>query len=521
MSKAKRKTRANKFQNIIDDRKFILSCYKEMLENINEIDAINLLNLNGTASDNTIIQQTVSDEKIIQAYGIYFQLMNLIEENAATQFRRQSEDQDGVSSIRGSWGETFKIWIKQGISEDKMVNLLSSISVMPVLTAHPTEAKRVTIIELHRELYLLLVQNENSTFSKTEKNAIRKKIINLLERWWRTGEIHLEKPNLASERDNVLYYLSKVFPLVLEKSDQKLKDSWIAMGLDASKLSLPENYPQWSFDSWVGGDRDGHPFVTPSITQSTLLLHRKIALEAIHKQLIILASRMTLSAISNPVPQILLNAITKQAEVLGESGEKAIKRNPYEPWRQYVSLLVIKIENTIAQQYSDSNIYYLSSAALQKDLKFIRNVLIEDGASGIAQDILFPVERLVQCFGFHLAKLDIRQNSSYYEKVITQILKKSGFEKFDFHNWNEKTRIKFLTTELKSLAPLTDITILYGKEANDALDYFRVLRNHINQYGSGGIGSIIVSMTRNLSDLLVIYFLMKETQLKQLSTKTF
>jgi phosphoenolpyruvate carboxylase len=508
----KEQIETNEFQKIIDDRSFILSCYEDMLIRINENETLKLLQLN-KFSENEIKKIAVSDEKIIQTLGIYFQLITLVEENAATQYRRQVENHEDISSIRGSWAETFKIWIGQGLSEDKMVELIASVNVMPVLTAHPTEAKRVSIVELHRELYLLLVQKENTALSKTEKNTIREKIILLLERWWRTGEIYLEKPDITSERDNIVYYLSHVFPVVIEKSDQQLKDSWVAMGFDSDKLSLPENFPQYNFGSWVGGDRDGHPFVTPSITQNTLLIHREKALKIIHEQLVTLASRLTLSAISNPVPPALTDAVNKHAKALGFAGESAIKRNLYEPWRQYISLLVIKVEHTISQNHSDSNAYYRSSKFLQEDLKFIRNILIENGAKGIAIDLLFPVERAVQCFGFHLAKLDIRQNSTFYEKAVTQILSKSGFEKFDFETWDEETRVSFLTKELEKHAPITNITISYGVEADNVLDCFRVLRQHINQYGADGIGSLIVSMTRSLSDLLVVYLLMRETQL--------
>jgi len=502
----------NEFQKITDDRAYIVSCYEEMLKRINENETLKLLKLN-SLSENEIEQIAVSDEKKIQALGIYFQLITLIEENAATQYRRQLENSKDVSAIRGSWGETFKKWVEEGISEEKMIEIISSLTITPVLTAHPTEAKRVTIIELHRELYLLLVQRENTALSKTEKKALREKIINLLERWWRTGEIYLEKPDLTSERDNVVYYLSNIFPLVLEKTDQKLKDSWSEMGFDSDKLSKPESFPQFKFGSWVGGDRDGHPFVTPSITKDTLLIHRKKALEIIHNQLVKLASRMTLSAKSNPVPPILNASINNLTKALGRAGEKAKNRNPHEPWRQYVSLLVLKLENTISEKISDSNTYYRSSKILLNDLKFLRTVLIENGARGIAQDIVFPVERTLQCFGFHLAKLDIRQNSTYHEKAVTQILKKSDFENYDFENWDEKTRLKFLTNELEKHTPIVDITISYGNEADNVLDYFRVVRQHINLYGSDGIGSLIVSMTRSLSDLLVVYLLMRETQL--------
>ncbi len=500
------------FIKIKEDSAFIVSCYKEMLNRIGEEPIVKLIE-SSESSGETIDNCSVTDEKVIQSFGIYFQLVTLIEENAGAQYRREIENTEGISAIRGSWGETFKIWKDKGVSEEEMVNTISSLNVTPVLTAHPTEAKRVTIIELHRELYLLLVKYENSNITSTEKYLIKEKIIQILERWWRTGEIYLEKPDLTAERNNIVHYLSKAFPLQLESSDLKLKSSWVAMGFDAEKLSLPEHYPNLNFGSWVGGDRDGHPFVTPSITHDTLVIHREAALKIIHKELTKLAARMTLSEITNEVPQTLLDAISEMSNNLGEKGEKAVKRNYLEPWRQYSSLLVIKLENTMSTDYSDSSKYYRSSKALGEDLKFLREILIEAGAIGVVNDILFHAERTVQSFGFHLAKLDIRQNSEYHEKVVSQILEKSGFKKFDFQNWDEKTRVKFLTEELNNHSPLSDITVSYAKEADNVLDYFRVIRHHINLYGSDGIGSIIVSMTRSLSDLLVIYFIMRETQL--------
>lgn len=506
------KIEKNGFIKIKNDSDFIVSCYKEMLSRIGEDKIVKLIE--SSKSKTEIIDNcNVTDEKVIQSFGIYFQLITLIEENAGAQYRRELEKMEGISAIRGSWGETFKIWKDKGITENEMVKTISSLNVTPVLTAHPTEAKRVTIIELHRELYLLLVKNENSNITTSEKYIIKEKIIQILERWWRTGEIYLEKPDLTAERNNIVHYLSKALPLQLKSSDLKLKSSWVSMGFDTNKLSLPEHYPNLNFGSWVGGDRDGHPFVTPSVTHDTLSVHREAALKIVHKELTELAARMTLSEITNNVPQSLLDVINKMKISLGEKGVIAIKRNNLEPWRQYCSLLVVKLENTISTNYSDSSKYYRSSKELSEDLKFLRNILIEAGAIGVVNDILFSVERTVKSFGFHLAKLDIRQNSEYHEKVVSQILEKSGFDKFDYGNWDEKTRVKFLTEELKNHSPLSDITVSYGKEADNVLDYFRVIRHHINLYGSDGIGSIIVSMTRSLSDLLVVYFIMRETQL--------
>ncbi len=504
-------TPAVPYQKISDDRKFIVDCYTEMLSRIHEPEVVSLIN--DTSQQATGEETHLSIEKIIQSLSIYFQLMTLAEENAATQYRRKMEDLEKINSIRGSWAEAFTIWKDASVDEDEMLKAVSETTVIPVLTAHPTEAKRVTVIEIHRELYLLLVQKENTSLTRLEQHVIKEKIIHLLERWWRTGEIHLEKPDIRDERANVLYYLSKVFPLVLKKSDEQFKSAWIALGFNPDKIKNPEVFPKIHFGSWVGGDRDGHPLVTPSVTQETLLLHRKAALLLVKDELMQVVKKLSLSAITNYVPPLLTEAIENKSQSLGESGIKAVQRNPYEPWRQYVNLILLQIENTLSEKFADSKACYKSSTVLGEDIRFLRERLMETGAAGLAEDLLFPVERTVKCFGFHLAKLDIRQNSAFHDKAISQILKTLGEKEDDFENWDEQKRVHFLNHALKSHSPITDVTVSYGVEADNVLDCYRVVRQHINQYGSAGIGSFIISMTRNLSDLLVVYLLMKETQL--------
>lgn len=499
------------YKKINDDRAFILACYLEMLTRIHENEAIELIEFQ--KNNITIEDIGLSSEKTIQALSIYFQLMTLVEENAATQYRRKLENDGKSTSIRGSWSEALHIWKSENKTEDEMLTAISETVVIPVLTAHPTEAKRVTVIEIHRDLYLLLVQRENTSLSKVEQNAIRESIINLLERWWRTGEIYLEKPDITDERANVLYYLSKVFPTVLKNTDAHLKNAWFELGLNPSKIKNPDVYPTINFGSWVGGDRDGHPFVTPAITRETLGLHRKAALQLIRKELVNVAIKLSVSAVSNPVPFALSQAVEKKAKDLGELGAKAVARNHYEPWRQFVNLMITQLDHTINENFADSKTYYKSSKALYEDVKLLREVLVDNGLKGLAEEIVFPLERAVHCFGFHLAKLDIRQNSAFHDKAISQILKGIGEKDTDFENWSEEKRVSYLNALLENNTPITDVTQSYGLEADNVLDVYRVVRQHINLYGDEGIGSFIVSMTRSLSDLLVVYLLMRETQL--------
>jgi len=230
------------------------------------------------------IVDTSGEEKLVQALSIYFQLMNLVSENAAVQFRRKLENRLGADSIRGSWAETFSKWRQSGLSQQQIADILPNIHLMPVLTAHPTEAKRVSILELHRELYLLLVKKENIIWSETERNVIDELYHAMLERWWRSGEVYLEKPDVASERSAVMHYFTKVFPEALAMSDKRLKFVWELNGFDPVTMKDPDNYPLITFGSWIGGDRDGHPYVTAEVTRETLGIHRQAALDILEQQ---------------------------------------------------------------------------------------------------------------------------------------------------------------------------------------------------------------------------------------------
>lgn len=500
-------------QKIRSDYKFLMSIFKEMLASLGEKELAAMISPeNNQFAGNPA---GVQEEKLAQAIGISFELLNLVEENAATQFRRKTETQFGLESTRGSWGETLKMWKSSGMDEQKITDLLPTIKVVPVLTAHPTEAKRLTVLDIHRDLYVLLVKKENPLWSTSERAGIRREITSLLERWWRTGEIYLEKPSLADERNNLMHYFVNVFPETLRLTDQRLIDAWQTMGFSSKGLQWPEQFPVLQFGSWVGGDRDGHPFVTPDFTASTLQMHRKAAIKMIKKELFHLAGNLSFSSLMNTIPSELLADIQSKVELFGEAGQKALDRNPAEPFRQFVNLMLIRLDNTLNDEKDLGHEgYYRRPADLLAEIKKLRNYLLELNAGQIARQWLFPIERMVQCFGFHLAKLDIRQNSAYHEKAISQLLSASGFKDSDYSSWNEEKRLSFLNQELKSDRPFVIAGRSCGPEADNLLGYFREVKKYVDHYGADGIGSIIVSMTRSLSDLLVVFLFLREVGLK-------
>lgn len=498
-------------QKIDDDLRFIMSCFREVLNTLGEEQLAERLPWIDDPKDPSDL--TAENEgKYIQALSISFQLLNMVEENAAVQYKRQLENKQGPSAIRGSWGETFAQWKDAGHSEEEMAELLPQLRIRPVLTAHPTEAKRVTVLELHRELYLLLVRRENQVWSDTEKEQVRESIKALLERLWRTGEVYLEKPGLEDERGNVMHYFTHTFPLALIESDRRLRGTWQAMGFDAERLSEPEQFPVLEFGSWVGGDRDGHPYVTAEFTESTLKLHRQRALQLLMQQLHELAVNLSMSDVHQPTPPPLRDAIRQGEVTLGEAGKAAAQRNPHSPYRQFINQMSVRLENTLAD-CQQAEVCYSDASEMQSDLKLLRDSLKAIGAHRIARDKLFIVERHLQCFGFHLAKLDIRQNSGFHEKALTQILQAAGFEDYDFAAWDMDRRRQFLDQELKSKRPFLVPGERCGTEADQVLDCFHVLRRHVDRYGESGIGSLIVSMTRDVTDLLVVYLFLREVGL--------
>lgn len=491
---------------------YLVSLFKEMLVSIGKADLAEALPFD---NKNITETNTYSKEELIQAIGMCFELLNLAEENSATQYRRKAETRLGIESTRGSWGEVLHEWKTSGTDEQKIAQKLRELRVVPVLTAHPTEAKRLTVLDIHRELYLLLVQRENPNWSPAEQQALKEEIISLMERWWRTGEIYLQKPRLEDERNNLMHYFINVFPDALRLTDQRLRDAWDTLGYDAKLLEWPEHFPLIQFGSWVGGDRDGHPFVTPEFTASTLRHHRQAALKMIQDQLYHLASELSFSIYQNEVPQAVLDHIQEQGKLFGEDGMKALARNASEPLRQYVNLLLLRLNNTIEDDRSLGEAGYFRSADdLSAELVKLRGVLIEMNATRIAKQWLFPIERLVHCFGFHLAKLDIRNNSAYHEKAISQILAASGYEDSDYASWGEDKRLSFINNELKSKRPFVVAGTSCGPEADNVLGYFREVKNYVAKYGTEGIGSVIVSMTRSLSDLLLVYLFLREVGLQ-------
>ena len=484
------------------DYELLRQCFCEVLRELGQSEVADVLSPVGIAP------AAVQSQAAAQAQSIAFQLLNLAEENAAAQHQREIEATEGLAGLTGGWGRALQQLKECGLTGAEIAAALPSIRVEAVLTAHPTEAKRATALGCHRELYLLLVRSENQMWTPLERRLIREEIKGVLERLWRAGEILIQKPDVKAELRNVVHYLREVFPRALPVLDARLRAAWEEIGFDAAELQVPDGLPRLAFGNWVGGDRDGHPFVTAEVTASTLQELRSQALALVEERLTNLAARLSLSELLQEPPPELLEYVASLAQQLGERGEHAVRRNPQEPWRQLTNLIVAQLPPA-----RGDNACYRSPAQLLDDLRFLRESLRKTGATRLARIELNPVMRIVETFGFHLAALDVRENSRVHDLAICQLLEAAALPDTRFNEWDEAQRLAFIDREILSPRPFAQPQATLPREAEGVRACYRVLAGYLEQNGPGGVGSLIVSMTRNVSDLLAVYLLAREAGL--------
>lgn len=448
-----------------------------------------------------------SGETLAEIYSIAFQLLDICEEQVAGRTRVQRERTVGPGAEKGLWVHCFESLKNSGVSEEAILDALRQVRVEPVFTAHPTEVKRPSVRERHRDLYDAISRFHAPGLTDDQKVSRQEKVYLAIEALWHTGEIHVEKPTIEKELRNVLYYLREVFPKTLRTVNRRLAYAWDRAGLDVGKLkSGRAGGPRLRFGLWIGGDRDGHPFVTADLTRSTLGELRNQAVKLYRREIAEAAHHLTVSTPAREVPPGLDERIRSLVELLGEEGQEVIERNPEEPWRCFGYLLraALNSDGYGAPEFeSDLSLYHESLASIH--------------APRLADEYIRPIQLCLETFGFHLADLDIRQNSAFHDKAVAQLLEAAGIEEGGrFAEWDEERRVAFLNRELESTRPFLAPKQSAGPEADTVRDCYRVLAEHWKEHGTG-LGALIISMTRQLSDLLVIQLFARETGLVRAS----
>lgn len=499
------------FDLIDETLSFLVSCLGDALRDLGRHDLIPYL----PWSDTPPPDSSAPPDGLPRLYSIGFQLLNMVEERVAAAIRREREKALGSESIRGLWPQALRDLRNLGLGPGEILAVLRDVEVQPVLTAHPTEAIRSSIRERHRALYDELVRSEYPKFTARERHRIRQSITSILESLWCTAEIHLIRPDIFSELRNAIHYLRDLFPAAINRLDLHFAEAWREAGFPEDALRSLENNPLLSFGTWIGGDRDGHPLVTAGITERTLELLRQAAFKTLAREFESLAQQLPLSSHLNAVPP----ALTERAESLAVSLAKIadtseiLERHAEEPWRVLCLFIALRL-----RAQSEGRPGYDSPDSLASDIDLLSSSLQATGSHLVEAGTIRPLRQKLRMFGFHLASLDIRQNSEFHDKAISQLLAAASIpDGAQYPSWPEARRCAFLDSELASTRPFLPNNQSAGPEADTVLDTFRVLVKHRSTWGGSGLGSLIVSMTRQTSDLLGVYLLAREAGLMELT----
>jgi phosphoenolpyruvate carboxylase len=353
-------------------------------------------------------------------------------------------------------------------------------------------------------------------YTTYEREEIRFDIKNILHKLWFIGEIFMEKPAVESELENVLHYFYRVFPEVLHYHDFRLRQAWDKAGFDPGDVEDSEVFPAVSFGNWVGGDRDGHPLVTAGVTAYTLRQFRLHALRLLGRMLDELSDKLSIYTDNEDLqPEFRARLKSLEKELGSPSAD-----DRYEPYKRYVRLLKLKLQVMEGagggMELQDQPHSYRNSEELESDLKLLKETLMESGTGSIAKQDVQKVLRHLKVFGFHLAHLDIRQNSRYYEEALLEILKTSLPGEYRELSRDTDARKRFILGELNHHRPfITRIEYLESDKTMEAVNTFRTLARHTRRYSERALGSLIVSMTRDVYDLYTVYLFVREAGLSR------
>lgn len=445
--------------------------------------------------------------KIIRAFSIYFQLSNIAEQNHRIHRRRQYRIDPDAQPQKGSIEDCIKEFNETDIPPSVIQGTINSLSIMPVFTAHPTEATRRTILVKHLRIWKNLESLENPQLTKPDRESLIDEIRRQIMSIWLTDEIRLFEFSVLDEVTNGLHYFREILfdavPDVYIELERQLKQYY-----PADQFSIPAFL---RFGSWIGGDRDGNPFVTPDITYETLRRHKELALHLYIDKIEQLYLEYSESKRLMGVSSELEDSIYHDLKLLSyHEHQRASIRNPAEVHRQKFSLISVRLQNTLAAITNEpvqSEYRYLHRNEFLDDLRAIDRSLRNNGGEYLADGNLARVIRQVEIFGFHLAQLDIRQHHDEHHAAIAELLNDTVT---DYEQHSEQDRIKILEKYFFSGLNIPDNI---SERAQSVLDIFRTIQRCHADFGEESIRTYIISMCESVLDVLEVLFLMKATGL--------
>src|SRR5262245_11903914 len=431
----------------------------------------------------------------LQATGIWFQLLAISNELLAMRTRREIEQSGGADHVIGSFSNVAGEIAAQGYSAELVQEVLDGLCVGPTMTAHPTEAKRVTVLEIHRRIYRKLTEIEQQRWAPRERDILVSELKGEIELLWMTGELRLERPSVEREIAWGLHFFREV---IFEATPQLY---------DLVEGAFERHFPHYElkvssfmrYASWIGGDRDGNPNVTAKVTAFALSEYRNAAINWYHTQVRRLVTVLSASANVVDIPQDFGPRLACALEKSG-AGEDIAARNVDEPLRQFAAAMLCRLEAMLGRGQGAP---YPHAESFRADLRCLASALEKVGGRLVARRFIRPLLRQVESFGFRTVSLDIRQNSTVINRVLAELFATHGRRAIEpgTREWAARVRDGLHKGERIKVdrESLSD-------EARELLDLFAVIREG-SANKSGAVGAFILSMTQSAEDILAVYLL--------------
>jgi len=457
-------------------------------------------------------KNTLTD--VIRSYSKYFALANVAEE-AFQHINRERRLKSGYDSWEGSFDSTLKDFVNQKINKGDLQKLLDHLKYIPVFTAHPTEAKRRSEMHLMRRIFSMILELQQYKGQSIKKEELLEKLESEILILWKTDEVRLKKPTVIDEVENGLYYfrtsLFKAVPQIysdLEKAvSRTYKDNHVT-----KKIVVPSFI---RFGSWIGGDRDGNPFVTSDVTCQAVYMHAETVITEYIERAKDLSKYLTHSIQHTDLSKDFLDSLSIDDElsrdVFKDNSQDFIK----EPYRRKLKFIEFRLTESLKRISDHKNKNpeqkrthaYKNEHELLKDLYLIRDSLIYDKDEKLVGFQLKDLIRLVETFGFFLVNLDIREESTKHSNAIHEII--NVLTKEDYLSLNENKRVSCLESLIKSDSNIDSIYMTLSDDTKKVVDVFLTMVKLRKQISKEAFGHYIISMTHEASHVLEVLALAK------------
>ena len=448
-------------------------------------------------------------KNVIRSFSKYFALVNVAEE-AYQHISRTDRLKSGFDSWEGSFDQTLRDCNASNIDDSKLQELINSLHYAPVFTAHPTEAKRRSKLEAMRRIFNTILELQRYKGQSIKREELIEELQAEILILWRTDEVRLKKPTVIDEVENGLYYfrtsLFKSIPEVYKDMEKAIKRVY-----HTDNIKVPSFI---KFGSWIGGDRDGNPFVTPDITREAVYMHAETAIHEYMRRAQNLSTILTHSLeLTRPSNQFLESS--KSDEIyLANAFKNTTQDFAKEPYRRKFKIIRYRLDRRlkVINQLKNNNQpeaehAYQSEQELLNDLYVIRDSLISDNDLILSDFGLNDFIRLVETFGFHLVNLDIREESTNHTNAISDVLNVSS--QIDYTSLDEKSRINELEKFIKSDISLNQVYDKINEASKKVIDVFTVMTRLRNEISINAFGNYVISMTHHASHVFEVLALAK------------